>query len=244
MIATRVEALDTGLFRHVPTETTEDDQRSLLAIHDTIARRTGTFSYLEIGSHLGGTLQVLIADPRCVRMVSIDPRPASQPDDRGRGFDYPDNSTDRMLALLRGVPDADLDKLQTVEMSTEDIAPGGFPRPDLCFIDGEHTYAAALRDARFCRAVLQGAGVVAFHDAHIVEPAIRDFLREASRPYRAYPLMTSHFVVELGAGRSLFDSRAVRSQLGAPQRAWISANRMAAADKLLTLRMLARRALR
>ena len=33
------------------------------------------FAYLEIGSHLGGSLQVLIQDERCERIVSIDSRP-------------------------------------------------------------------------------------------------------------------------------------------------------------------------
>ena len=215
MFADRVAALDTRLFAHIASETSDGDRRSLLAVHSGVAARTDPFSYLEIGSHLGGTLQVVIADQRCAGVVSIDPRPPGQPDDRPdqSWFEYSDNSTERMLKLLQDVPGADLAKLETVEESTENLAPGRFVRPDFCFIDGEHTYRAALRDARFCRTVMQGAGIIAFHDFHIIERAILDFLRETPRPRRGYLLLNSVFVVELGAIRSLLSDPGIRSQL-------------------------------
>lgn len=92
MFADRIAALDTQLFDHIESQTSEDDRKSLLAVHSSVAARTDPFSYLEIGSHLGGTLQVVIADPRCTRVVSIDPRPPWQPDDRPElnGWEYPD----------------------------------------------------------------------------------------------------------------------------------------------------------
>jgi len=126
---------------------------------------------------------------------------------------YADNSTEPMLELLRDVPDADLSKLKTVEESTDTIAPGRFARPDWCFIDGEHTYRAALRDARFCRTVMQGAGIIAFHDFHIIERAILDFLRETPCPRRGYLLLHSVFVVELGVIDSPLGDPLVRGQL-------------------------------
>jgi Methyltransferase domain len=215
VFADRVVALDGELFAHIESQTSEDDRKSLLAVHSAVAARTDPFSYLEIGSHLGGTLQAVIADPRCTRVVSIDPRPQWQPDDRPEQsrFEYHDNSTERMLKLLQGVPGADLSKLKTVEESTENIAPGLFARPDFCFIDGEHTYAAALRDARFCRTVMQGAGIIAFHDFHIIEPAILNFLRETPRPRHSYLLLHSVFIVELGAIPTLRNDPAIRAQL-------------------------------
>jgi hypothetical protein len=94
-----------------------------------------------------------------------------QPDERpeiGYRWEYADNSTERMLALLGAVPGADLGKVTTIELSTEDIDPGSLPhRPDLCFIDGEHTNRAALRDAGFCLAAVSDRGVIAFHDAWV-----------------------------------------------------------------------------
>jgi hypothetical protein len=70
-IADRVSDMDTSLFRPIESQTTEPDRRSLLALHAAIAER-GPFDYLEIGSHLGGSLQAMVADPRCRSIVSID----------------------------------------------------------------------------------------------------------------------------------------------------------------------------
>jgi hypothetical protein len=215
-IVGRIAERDISLFGYIGSQTSDADRRSLLAVHDAMAKRAVGFSYLEIGSHLGGTLQVFIADPRCRRIVSIDPRPAAQPDDRGQVFAYEGNSTGRMLSLLAAVPEADMAKLETIELSTEDIAPGRLPRPDLCLVDGEHTYGAALRDARFCRAAMHGAGVVLFHDREVVEAAILDFLRETPGPVSAYPLRGSFFVVELGADPPLLSDAGVASNLGPP----------------------------
>ena len=234
-VADRIRKLDTTLFASVISETSEDDRRSLLAIHDSVASSLGNYTYLEIGSHLGGTLQTVVADPRCTRVVSIDPRPAWQADDRPEidGWAYDGNSTERMLECLQAVPDADITKLETVEASTEDLAPGRFARPDLCFIDGEHTYAAALRDARFCRTVLQGAGVIAFHDVGIVSQAVVAFLRETPGRYRAYWLKSNVFVVELGSEPSMLRHPGVHSQLYLAPTGWVAANSAWQARRLL-----------
>ena len=113
-------ALDTGLFAHVRSQTSEHDRLSLLALHNACREFHGSFAYLEIGSYLGGSLQVLVVDRRCTSIVSIDPRPLSQPDVRGE-FEYPKNSTQGMLDRLETVPGADLTKLQTIEASVEDV---------------------------------------------------------------------------------------------------------------------------
>jgi hypothetical protein len=242
MIADRIAALDTSLFAHVESQTSDNDRKSLLAVHDAVATRTGEFTYLEIGSHLGGTLQTVLADPRCTRVISVDPRPQWQPDDRlEAGSGYVDNSTERMLGLLRTVPDADLSKLETLEESTENIAPGRFARPEFCFIDGEHTYGAALRDARFCRTVMQGAGIVAFHDFAAIERAVLDFLRETPGSHRGYSLWSSVFVVELGVVPTLLVHPGVRGQLHRPRRGWIAANRVGCDTQMVAFDIARRR---
>jgi hypothetical protein len=233
--AERVARLDTRLFGYVESQTSEEDRRSLLALHDGVAAKSGVFSYLEIGSHLGGTLQVVIADPRCIRVASIDPRPQWTPDDRPGmpRFNYPGSSTERMLELLREVPGADLSKLETFEASTEDLPPGQFVRPDLCFIDGEHTHRATLRDARFCRAVMQGAGIIVFHDFDIIAKAIQDFLRETPHRTRGYHLSSNIFVVELGAVPTLINDPNIHRQLRFAPAVWVIANRLSAARGLI-----------
>ena len=211
-IADRISGLDTSLFRSIESQTTEPDRRSLLALHAAIAER-GPFDYLEIGSHLGGSLQAMVADPRCRSIVSIDTRPLSQPDDRGDAASYPQNSTSRMLELLAPLPGADLAKLETFERGTDQLSVAELPtRPRFCFVDAEHTRAAALRDARFCLKATTPDGVIAFHDSNVVLPGIEDFLAGLDRAHHAFQMPDSVFVVELGPAR-LWDTPYVQRAL-------------------------------
>lgn len=209
-----------SLFDAIESQTSRQDRRSLLALNAAVADALGSFVYLEIGSHRGGSLQVLVADDRCRRIVSIDPRPEWQPDDRPglTGYAYPDNSTETMLGLLATVPGADVRKIETVELGTESIDPDTIEKPDLCFVDGEHTDEAALRDARFCREAIRGRGVIAFHDFWIVAPAVLRFLRE-TRHTRGYFLRNTVFVVEVGDAAVFKDSR-IRSQVRMHPAVW------------------------
>ena len=193
------------LFGYVPTETVRGDRLSLLALYNACHEWYGDFSYLEIGSHLGGSLQVLIADRRCTAITSIDPRPPAVPDAHRDPVPYPGNSTERMLRHLALVPGANLGKLRTIEASTEDLAAEAvLDVPKLCFVDGEHTVSAALRDARFCRAVIRDEGVIVFHDRVLVKPAIDAFVAEIGPvPHQSYPLPNGIWVVSLGSARLL-----------------------------------------
>jgi hypothetical protein len=167
------------LFSGVHIQATSDDAQALLALHAATAAATAPFSYLEIGSFRGGSLQVLIRDPRCAHMMSIDPRISEAPDETRGAFAYQENTTARMLEGLAQVPGADMAKLTTFETTTQEMSPAELPhRPDLCFVDGEHSHAAVLHDARFCAEALGGAGVIAFHDYGIVQSGIKAFLRE------------------------------------------------------------------
>lgn len=174
-LSERLARLDLSLFDHVRSQTAPHDRRVLLALQYALGRQYGRFRYMEIGSHKGGSLQVPIRDPACERILSIDARPLVMPDARYGELTYPGNTTARMLELLAAVPDADLKKLKTIDASTEELEPFPF-EPHLAFIDGEHTYQAAIRDARFCRAC--GANAIAFHDSGAVQQAIDEFCDE------------------------------------------------------------------
>jgi Methyltransferase domain len=196
----RVERQDVSLFDQIPALLAVDDRRSLLALHDACAKVHGTFSYLEIGSHLGGSLQALVRDPACNAIASIDARPDWQPDQGGVDIAYPGNSSARMLDLLDHLPEASVGKIRTFDASTTQLSPVDLGlTPNLCFIDGEHTDEAALRDARFCRAAVRGCGCIAFHDAAIVYRGIAQFLQELDAEavaYSAYLLPATVFVIE------------------------------------------------
>jgi hypothetical protein len=204
-VVTRIEALDISLFAQIETQLGPEDKHSLLALHSAWRFAYGSFAYLEIGSHLGGSLQALIRDPACTAIISIDSRPQAQPDERGIRYEYAGNSTQRMLDELQRLPEANLAKLTTIDASTTTLDPGGIsPRPCACLVDGEHTDAAALRDARFCRAALGDEGCIAFHDAQVVYRSLARFLEELEQDgveHRAYFLPNTVFAIELGPSR-------------------------------------------
>src|SRR3954451_11361708 len=107
----RVDRLDLSLFHQVKEGgTSSEDLRSLLALHAALAARGG-FSYLEVGSYWGRSLQAFSVDGRCRGIVSIDPRDELSPDERSEPALYASNTTAVMLERLSEVPEADLGKL-------------------------------------------------------------------------------------------------------------------------------------
>lgn len=216
-IQQRISDLDPTLFCSIESQTTDWDRRALLALHEASAATFRSFNYLEIGSFRGGSLQVVMQDPRCTHVVSIDPRPAATPDKRTGTWTYGDQSAAEMLASLSNLPAADMSKLTTFEVGTDALQPAQLPvKPDYCFIDGEHTDEAALRDARFCALALGGAGIIAFHDCELIKPAIRDFLHEAW-PEVSFALAFTGYTFALELGnlgilRSAVIDRAVASR--------------------------------
>jgi hypothetical protein len=202
----RLKGLDLTLFKHVVSQTTDGDQRSLLGLQRVLreANRAGGYVYLEIGSYLGGSLQPYVLDPLCRKIISIDPRPLALPDIRGR-LSYAENTTENMLRGLGRIPGADVAKIVTMDGDTSTLNHASIGvQPNLCFVDGEHTDAAVLRDSKFCQAVLGGSGWIAYHDANIVYEGLLAFvsdLQKAGTAFRAYNFEDSIFLIELGECR-------------------------------------------
>lgn len=196
-----IERLDTRLFDGVEAQSTDGDRRALLAVQRAV-RRSGNYVYLEIGSHMGGSIQQHLVDQRCTWIVSIDNRPRVQADDRGACAVYEGNTTARMLAKLRGVPGGDVDKIICFDAKAEDVDPRQLPaRPDFCFIDGEHTHAAVLGDFRWCLEACSPNAAVCFHDGWIVARALQSIVGELRRrgvPFVARKLTGSVFAIFLG----------------------------------------------
>src|SRR6266568_2482054 len=164
----QIGRLDVGLFQWVLSQSTENDRRALLAIQLAFRERQSSYVYLEIGSYKGGSLQPHVLDPRCAQIHSIDLRPREARDVRG-GQNYSENSTAGMLRLLSSIPGAQVQKVKTYEAASGDIPISSvLPKPDLCFIDGEHTDEAVLVDSRFCLGVLAQDGCIVYHDANLV----------------------------------------------------------------------------
>jgi len=185
----RIEDLDVGLFDAIPSQTSRETRRSLLAVHRATARRHRELAYLEIGSHLGGSLQPYLLDPRCRAIYSIDPRPPAQRDDRAPGFvaSYEGNSTARMLALLGELAPGEVGKVRCFESEAAQVDPAlVLPRPHVVFIDGEHTRRAVLSDFAFGRSVLAEGGTVVFDDFSIVYPAVLEICAALKRERRRF----------------------------------------------------------
>ena len=181
------KTLDLSLFRWIESQTSEPDRRALLSIREALCDVNGSYRYLEVGSHLGGSLQPHVVDARCTGIISIDPRPREQADERWKTkYRYEGNSTERMLTLLSQIPGADIGKIQTFEASTSDLPFSSIPTPvDFAFIDGEHTNTAVIRDFNSVRRFLSPARIVTFHDCFVTLEALveirRTLFREGQR---------------------------------------------------------------
>jgi hypothetical protein len=174
----RLQSLDISLLGVVPTSATEADRSALLALH--LAVRKPNYSYLEIGSELGGSLQAHLEDSWCFRIFSIDLRVETAGDFRGTFKWYPRNTTAAMYARLeKGFALDELRKLETFDMKASEVRGESLhPPPSLVFIDAEHTDHAVLADFLWALTVVEPDGWIAFHDGHLVCDGIQRALVE------------------------------------------------------------------
>ena len=197
-----IAALDPELFEKIPSQSTDHDKQSFLAVQLAVRNLKPQYTYLEIGSYLGGSIQPHLLDDRCARIYSLDKRPLQQPDARGFDYTYLNNSTERMLEKLREVAPENMGKLITIDGDSNSIDPAEIKDPiDLCFIDGEHTDAAVMSDFKFCLGVLNENGCIAFHDAQITYNGLADCIDHLEKndiQFRAYCLPSIVFVIEIG----------------------------------------------
>lgn len=199
----RIARLDLSLFAAIESQSDDGDKLSWLALQRAVRRGKESYAYLEIGSHLGGSIQPHLLDPRCRKILSIDKRPGEQPDDRGQRFRYEDNSTARMLANLRPLAPDQVSKIVCFDSDAQEVDASLLTdRPDLCFIDGEHTESHVLSDFDFCAGVCSPRAILCFHDDWVIYPALARILRTLDRQkktYTAFKLQGSTFAIALGA---------------------------------------------
>ncbi|MFN6963025.1 MAG: class I SAM-dependent methyltransferase [Pyrinomonadaceae bacterium] len=197
-----LNALDLTLFDKIPSQSTDEDKRSLLACQAATRRLVPEYRYLEIGSYLGGSIQPYVLDDKCVRVYSIDKRPRLQPDERGYNWTYENNSTERMMHNLRAIDAERAGKVAAIDGDTRSLDPAAIEsKVDLCFIDGEHTDGAVFADFSFCLRALGGRGAIMFHDSQITYNGIAacvEHLRSSGVDFRAYILPNIVFVIEIG----------------------------------------------
>jgi hypothetical protein len=206
----RIEALDGTLFSKIMSQTTDADKQSLLAIQACARANSDKYVYLEIGSYLGGSIQPHLLDPKCAKIYSIDKRQLVSRDERVEAPGYPGNTQQHMLSLLTALDPQNVAKIECLEGDTRSLPASLIHEaPNVCFIDGEHTPSAVVRDFDFCSRVCAVGATIVFHDAQTVFRGLRSVisrLRRSRRPFLAHALCDMVYSISL-------DESAVPSQL-------------------------------
>ena len=197
-----IRTRDPSLFR-ILTAFQPGDQASFLAILNLVRDARPGYAYLEVGSDLGGSLQAPLTDPSCAVAYSVDLRVASQPDERGRSFPFPANTTAAMIENLRPlVGEAGVAKLRTFDCDLAELPAGAVGRPvDVALVDAEHTNRAVFRDALGVLRVMAADAVLMCHDANLVFDGllnIEAMLRDRGGPVWCGFLPDTLFAVGLG----------------------------------------------
>lgn len=152
------------------TQTSDSDRQVLLTIQQLLWQLS-SYTYLEIGSYLGGSLTPFLSDVRCEKILSIDRREQQQPDERGARYDYTGITNHIMLQNLQN-HGYNTDKLEVFDGSIDQYTDHD-TKYDFVFIDGEHTDLACFRDFVYAEKLLKNDCIVAFHDTGIIYKAIR-----------------------------------------------------------------------
>jgi SAM-dependent methyltransferase len=202
-----IAALDIDVFR-VNTQTSSRDRTSLLRVQNLARSMPGGYVYLEVGSHLGGSLFPHLIDSACTAAISIDPRFLAQPDERAEIFPSEDNSTAQMMAVLSAqLPPDTLAKLVTIDSDVSDLQSGALEtKATLALIDGKHTNAACFSDFVGLMPLMNTDCIVSFHDSNLIADAICNaerFLEHLGIRYKTVFLPDTVAVMGLGAFASI-----------------------------------------
>jgi hypothetical protein len=188
---------DADLLASIPAEfpiesqTSVGDRLTLLKTREILGG-LGPYSYLEIGSFLGGSLAPFVADPKCKAILSIDDRGRNQPDERGSLHDYTAISHQTMLDNLtkHGLSPT---KVETFDGSVSEY-PNVERRFDLMLIDGEHTDWACFRDFIHGERLMKPNSIVMFHDTGLILKSlqiIQEYLIATQRQFRFFKVRQS-----------------------------------------------------
>jgi predicted O-methyltransferase YrrM len=162
------DAVDTAF--PIASQTSRNDKQVLLHLRDILGRLP-SYTFLEIGSFLGGSLTPFLTDAKCTHILSVDDRGRDQPDERGVTCDYTEVTHQTMLDNL-AAHSLSTTKIETFDGSISEYPPSPI-RYDFMFVDGEHTDWACFRDFVHGYKLLKPDAVVAFHDSRLIFKALR-----------------------------------------------------------------------
>jgi hypothetical protein len=207
----RIQQLDTQLFAPIYSPTTALDRLSLLLLQNCV-RPINAYTYLEIGSYLGGSLQTHYVDSQCRFIYSIDKRILAQPDESGAKCCYPGNGSLAMLKnLYQTYPEVAEGKVVTFNAEVSKVLPTAIKHhPNLCLIDGEHTNRAVFADFLFCLQVIQPDGLIGLHRADLVYQGIgqiKHYLQQNAIPYAGIMLKGRVYALLLRRGVTRYQEK-------------------------------------
>jgi len=155
----------------IQSQTSLSDKAFILNAMALINQPGDDYSYVEIGSYLGGSLTPFLTDTHCKLVLSIDERERQQEDERGAKFDYVGITHKTMIDNLNA-HGINTEKLQTFDGSIDAIKTpdNAF---DLAFIDGEHTDVACFRDFLWVLPMMKPDAIIMLHDSTLIYKAIR-----------------------------------------------------------------------
>jgi cephalosporin hydroxylase len=186
---------------NIPTQLSTGDCNVLQAVQNHISQQQ-PYTYLEIGSYLGGSLHAHLTTPRCELAWSVDTRRTGQIRDERR-IDYAYTATTQDMLDLLAANNIPTDRLHTIDGTVADVPD---IRVDLIFIDGEHTNPGVISDAVNC--LRFNPRIIMFHDDWIVSDGIDhviQYLVDQSVPADVYKMRDSDItVIAFGSARSRF----------------------------------------
>jgi hypothetical protein len=166
------EAVDLRSEFPVESQTTDSDKLFLLSARRLVKDLSGSYSYVEIGSFLGGSLTPFLRDPACAFILSVDERERQSPDERGQCFDYSGVTAQTMLDQLRA-RGLDTRKLDTHDGSIDTLTRPPLDAFDIAFVDGEHTDEGCFRDFLWTLPLMKKDSLIMFHDSSFTYKAIK-----------------------------------------------------------------------
>ncbi|MND87443.1 hypothetical protein D3C80_794430 [compost metagenome] len=165
---------DIGKLFPINSQTSETDKLFLKNVINLMSQKSGSFTYIELGSFLGGTLAPFLVAKDCTSVLSVDDRERQQPDERGPKYDYAGIVSQTMIDNLQknGLPTT---KLKTFDGSIESL-PQSQSKFDLGFIDAEHTDEAVFRDFVYLLEHMKRDCIVMFHDSSLTAKGIANII--------------------------------------------------------------------
>lgn len=192
-----LEKTDIGIFQKIESQTTGQDQRSLLKLQRAVSGNIPGYVYLEIGSYLGGTLHPHLVDPNCKQAISVDIRVTQQKNN------WPGPKTvfyraDNEIRMMDGFKAANIptDKLQIFRQDMREVQ--SLPaKVNLAFIDAEHTFDAVMSDVTHLMPFMAEDSIISFHDTDLIKNAVDVFAANVG----AIPKYLPSWIGAIGFGK-------------------------------------------